>query len=125
MNSKNNGPVLLFKTIFGIETVSCRMFLRVANLVENGLKLEKLLGKLVSNLSVINKLTESVCKDVFERRASTGSGLLALFSCSVSLLVVLYVYLKIFLINTLFVFLELEHQKRTRHQRANLGRPHQ
>ena len=89
----------------GIETVSCRMLLRMANLVENGLKLEKP----VSNLSVINKLTESVSKDVFERRASTGSGLLALFSCSVSLLVVLYVYLKIFLINTLFIFLELEH----------------
>lgn len=65
------------------------MLLRMANLVENGLKLEKVLGKLVSNLSVINKLTESVSKDVFERRASTGSGLLALFSCSVSLLVVL------------------------------------
>ena len=78
-------------------------------MVENGLKLEKVLGKLVSNLSVINKLTESVSKDVFERRASTGSGLLALFSCSVSLLVVLYVYLKIFLINTLIIFLELEH----------------
>ena len=58
-------------------------------MVENGLKLEKLLGKLVSNLSVVNKLTVSVSKDVFERRASTGSGLLALFSCSVSLLVVL------------------------------------
>ena len=85
------------------------MLLRMANLVENGLKLEKVLGKLVSNLSVINKLTERVSKDVFERRASTGSGLLALFSCSVSLLVVLYVYLKIFLINTLFIFLELEH----------------
>ena len=78
-------------------------------MVENGLKLEKVLRKLVSNLSVINKLTESVSKDVFERRASTGSGLLALFSCSVSLLVVLYVYLKIFLINTLIIFLELEH----------------
>ena len=39
--------------------------------------MEKLLGKLVSNLSVINKLTEGVSKDVFERRASTGSGLLA------------------------------------------------
>ena len=85
------------------------MLLRMANLVENGLKLEKLLGKLVSNLSVVNKLTVSVSKDVFERRASTGSGLLALFSCSVSLLVVLYVYLKIFLINTLIIFLELEH----------------
>ena len=96
-------------------------------MAENGLKLEKLLGKLVSNLSVINKLTEteSVSKDVFERRASTGSGLLALFNCSVSLLVVLYVYLKIFLIDTLFIFLELEHQKRTRYQGANLGRPHQ
>ena len=105
----------------GIETVSCRMLLRMANLVENGLKLEKP----VSNLSVINKLTESVSKDVFEQRASTGSGLLALFSCSVSLLVVLYVYLKIFLINTLFIFLELEYQKRTRYQGANLGRPHQ
>ena len=92
----------------GIETVSCRMLLRMANLVENGLKLEKLLGKLVSNLSVVNKLTVSVSKDVFERRASTGSGLLALFSCSVSLLVVLYVYLKIFLINTLMIFLEPE-----------------
>ena len=84
------------------------MLLRMANLVENGLKLEKLLGKPVSNLSVINRLTENVSKDVLERRASTGSGLLALFS-SVSLLVVLYVYLKIFLINTLFIFLELEH----------------
>ena len=70
----------------GIETVSCRMLLRMANLVENGLKLEKLFGKLVSNLSVVNKLTVSVSKDVFKRRASTGSGLLALFSCSVSLL---------------------------------------
>ena len=35
------------------------------------------MGKLVSNLRVINKLTERESKDVLERRASTGSGLLA------------------------------------------------
>ena len=32
LNSKNNGPVLLFKTYLGVETVFCRLLQRMARM---------------------------------------------------------------------------------------------
>ena len=45
MNFKNNGPVLLFKTTIGIQTVSYHLFLRMAKM-DMDWKLKKL-GKLI------------------------------------------------------------------------------
>ena len=41
LNSKNNGPVLLFKTYLRIETVFCRLLQRVARM-DMGSKLKTL-----------------------------------------------------------------------------------